>query len=177
SPDSAKIAFSSTANPDLIQLATADIYVLNLADNAAKKVVSQPGPDTSPRWSPDGKNIVFQSAMGKPGFFHANRRLAVVPADGGTPRSVTDDFDENPFLIDWKPDGIYFGGCQRTASHLFRLDRATAKITRVSGPDDLMAGDFSLSHDGRRVAYAAASPTALAELFVSDVEPFAPRKL
>jgi dipeptidyl aminopeptidase/acylaminoacyl peptidase len=176
SPDSARIAFSATVNPDLIQLFTADVYTLNLSDGAVKKIVSQPGPDTSPHWSPDGKQIVFRSAMGKPSF-HANARLAVVPADGGTPRSITDDFDESPFVIDWKPDGVYFWGFQKTASHLFRVDPAGGKITRVSGPDDLMAGGFSLSRDGRRLAYTAASPTALTEVFASDTQPFAPRKL
>ena len=40
-----------------------------------------------------------------------------------------------------------------------------------------MAGGFSLSRDGRRLAFLAGSPTALTELFVSDAETFAPRKL
>jgi dipeptidyl aminopeptidase/acylaminoacyl peptidase len=177
SPDSSRIAFSATANPDLAQGTTADIYVLSLADDAVKKVVSQPGPDTNPHWSPDGKQIVFQSAMGRAVYFHANSRLAVVPAAGGTPRSVTDDFDESPQLIDWKPDGIYFAALRKTASHLFRLDLAASKVTCVSGPDDLMAGGFSLSHDGRRLAFLAGSPTALTELFVSGAQEFAPRKL
>ena len=177
SPDSSRIAFSATANPDLVQGTTADLYVLTLADDAVKKVVSQPGPDTNPHWSPDGKQLVFQSAMGKAIFYHANSRLAVVPADGGTPQSLTDEFDESPQLIDWKPDGIYFGALQKTASHLFRVDPTTAKVTRVSGPDALMAGGFSLSEDGRRLAYTAASPTSLTELFVSDAREFAPRKL
>lgn len=177
SPDSAKIAFSATANPDLVQGVTADLYVLMLADNAAKKVVSLPGPDTNPRWSPDGKEIAFQSAMGKTVFYHSNSRIAVVPAEGGTPRSVTDEFDENAALIEWKPDGIYFGALQKTASHLFRVDPATAKVARVSGPDELMAAGFSWTADGKTVAFVAGSPTSLPELFVTDVQDFKPRKL
>lgn len=177
SPDSAKIAFSATTNPDLVQGTTADIHVLTLADGVVKKVVSQPGPDTNPRWSPDGKSLVFQSAMGKSVFFHTNSRLAVVPAEGGTPRSITDDFDENPQLIDWKPDGVYFGALQKTASHLFRVDPATARISRVSGPDDLMAGGFSFTTDGRKTAFLASSPTSLTEVFVTDTREFKPRKL
>ncbi len=177
SPDSKRIAFDATINPDLIQNGTADIYVLNLADDAAKKIVAQPGPDNSPHWSPDGKQIVFRSAMANPLFFHSNARLAVVSAEGGAPRSVTDDFDESPFLIDWKPDGIYFFGFQKTALHLFRVDPANAKINRVTSPDNLMAGGFSLSHDGHKMAFTAGSPTSLNEVFATDVASFAPQKL
>jgi dipeptidyl aminopeptidase/acylaminoacyl peptidase len=115
--------------------------------------------------------------MGNPLFFHSNHRLAVVPADGGKPRSVTDAFDEDPFLIDWKPDGIYFSGLQKTASHLFRVQPDDPKVARLTSPDGLMAGNFSLTSDGRQVAYTAVSPTALGEVFLSEVNGFAPHKL
>jgi dipeptidyl aminopeptidase/acylaminoacyl peptidase len=177
SPDGSRIAFDATRNPDLIQLGTADIYVLSLADDAVKKIVSQPGPDANPHWSPDGKQLVFESAMGNPAFFHCNRRLAVVPAEGGTPRSLTDDFDENPFLVDWKGDGIYFRGFQKATAHLFHVHPDKPGVTRLTGPDNLLAFDISLTHDGHRVAFAAASPSSLGEVFVSELNPFTPRKL
>ncbi len=177
SPDGSKIVFSATINPDLIQGVTSDVYLLNLADDSVKKLVSQPGPDNNPRWSPDGKQIVFSSAMGNTTYFASNSRLAVVPAEGGTPRSITDSFDENPGLVEWKPDGIYFAAQQKTAAHLFRLDPVNAKITRVSSPDNLMAGSFSLTRDGKQMAFTASSPTSLSEVFVSDARSFAPRAL
>ena len=177
SPDGATIAFSATINPDLIQGATGDIYLLKLSDDSVKKIVDQPGPDSNPRFSPDGKQIVFVSAMGDKLYFASNSKLAVVNADGGTPRSITDSFDENPGLLDWKHDGIYFTGLQKTASHLFRVDPATGKVTRVSRPDDLMAGSFSLSRSGDRMGFVVGSPTSMSEVFVSSMKNFAPRKL
>jgi dipeptidyl aminopeptidase/acylaminoacyl peptidase len=177
SPDSSKIAFDARKNPDLIRIDTSDVYVLELAGDKVKKLVDQPGPDTNPKWSPDGKHIAFVSAMGKPLFFHSNARVAVVPASGGKPRSLTDSFDESPALVEWKPGGIYFAAQQKTASHLFRVDPDGDKITRVTGPDDLMAGAFSLTHDGRKLAGTVVSPASLAEVFVSDVSAFTPRKL
>src|SRR5262245_37943582 len=177
SPDGARIAFDATRNPDLIRLGTADIYVLSLASDTVKRIVAQPGPDGNPHWSPDGKQIAFESVMGNPAFFHCNRRLAVVPADGGTPRSLTDAFDEHALLIDWKPGGIYFWGFQKTASHLFRVHPGDPKVRRVTGPEDLLATGFSLTHDGRQVAFTASSPSSLSEVFVSALNDFAPRKL
>lgn len=177
SPDSKQIAFSATINPDLINGGTSDVYLLNLADNSVKKLVAQPGPDNNPRWSPDGKLIVFSSAMGNPKYFHSNSKLAVISVDGGAPRSITDAFDEQPQFVEWNADGIYFSGLQKTAAHLFRLDPATGRITRVTAPDNLMAGGFSFTKDGKQIAFTSPSPTSLNEVYVSSIQAFSPRKL
>jgi dipeptidyl aminopeptidase/acylaminoacyl peptidase len=177
SPDARRIAFSATVNPDLIQGGTSDIYVLDLSANAVRKVVDLPGPDNGPRWSPDGRSLVFSSAMGNPKYFHANSRLAIVPADGGTPRSITDAFDEQPNLVAWKADGVYFAASQKTASHLFRVDPATGAIARISQPDALMLGGGTMTADGKTMAVSISSPTSLGEIYVTAVQPFGPRRL
>ncbi len=176
SPDGKKIAFGATINPDLIQGGTSDIYVLDLADDSVKKIVNQPGPDTSPRWSPDGRRIVFSSYLGRASYFAANARLAAVAAEGGPVRSLTDAFDENPGFVAWRTEGIYFSGLQKTAGHLFRLDPESLKIERITGPDGFIGGAFSLSADGKRMAFSAASPTTLNEVCVSGF-PFQPKVL
>ena len=177
SPDGALIAFSATVNPDLIQGGTADIYLLTVADKSVKKLVSQAGPDTGPVFSPDGRMLVFSSAMGGAKYFHANSRLAVVPVGGGVPRSITDDFDESPGIVAWNAAGLFFSGAQKTASHIFRVDPATATFSRVSEPDGLMLGSASFTADGKALAFTAPSATSLSEVFISTLTPFAPRKL
>jgi dipeptidyl aminopeptidase/acylaminoacyl peptidase len=177
SPSGDRIAFAATLDPDLARGGTSDIYVLELAGDTMKKIVSQAGPDTGPRFSPDGRRIAFSSAMGSERYYASNTRLAVVDAEGGAVRSLSDAFDESPFLLDWLADGFYFSASQRTAAHLFRLDPATGSITRVSGPDALIAFGFSLSRDARRVAFVSGSPAAVPEVSVSDLAPFAPKRL
>jgi dipeptidyl aminopeptidase/acylaminoacyl peptidase len=177
SPDGRAIAFSANTNPDLVNLSTSDIYVLSLADDRVTKIVSQPGPDQGPHWSPDSRQIVFSSAMGREPSFTINARLAIVPAEGGAPRALTGAFDESPSVVDWTPAGIYFSALQKTAGHLFRLDPASGAFARVSGGDDLMGGGFTVTRDGRRAAFTAGSPVSLPELFITDVQPFAPRQL
>src|SRR5215510_12020092 len=173
-PDGSTIVFSATLNPDLIQGVTSDIYLLKLSDDSVKKIVDQPGPDTNPRFSPDGKQIVFSSVMGEKLYFASNSRLAIVGVDGGNPKSITDSFDENPGLIEWNRNGIYFTGLQKTASHLFRVDPVSAKVTRVSQPDNLMAGSFSFTRSADRIAFTIASATSMNEVYVSDTRSFVP---
>jgi dipeptidyl aminopeptidase/acylaminoacyl peptidase len=177
SPDGSQIAFSATRTPDLADDATADIFLLKLADDSVTPLVTQAGPDMKPLWSPDGKRIVCSSQMGRRRFYAANAKLAVVPATGGAPRSLSDAFDEDAELLAWNDAGIFFSALQKTAAHLFRLDPETGAVTRVSAPDALIGSSFSLSSDGRQVAFVAASPTALGEVFVSPAAGFAARKL
>jgi len=177
SPNGKLLAFGATKNPDLINGETSDIYLYDFDGRVTRKLVAQPGPDGNPRWSPDGKRIVFSSAMGNPKFFHSNSKLAVVSVDGGAPRSITDAFDEHPGFVEWNADGIYFGGLQKTASHLFRVDPETGRITRVTAPDNFIAGGFSFTKDGKQIAFTSPSPTSLNEVYVSPVQNFSPRKL
>ncbi len=177
SPDGTRVAFAATRTPDLVDGGSADIFVLDLAGDTVRPLVVQPGPDTGPVWSPDGTRLAFGSAMREPRYFHANGRVAVVDAAGGTPVSVTDTFDEDPQLVAWTPTGLYVSGLQKTASHLFRVDPEARTLTRVSSPDALMLQSASFSADGRTVAFIAGTASTLPEVHVSDVTTFAPRVL
>jgi dipeptidyl aminopeptidase/acylaminoacyl peptidase len=176
SPDGTRIAFSATINPDLNSRETSDIYVLDLASDKVRKVVDQPGPDSSPLWSPDGRSILFSSALGRRDYITAPSVLALVPAEGGAVRPLSVGFDENPFVSAWTRDGIYFSASQRTAAHIFRLDPETLKITRLSAPDEALVWNITLSEDGKHLAFAAASSTTLDEICVTEL-PWKPRVL
>ena len=179
SPDGTRIAFSATVNPDLIQGKTADIYVLNARRRRRQASSSRsPAPTTTragrptaarsssrPRWA---RPIISPTTPGSRWSPPTAARRARSPiastrtrrSSSGTPTAST-----SPAL-------------QKTASHLFRVDPATGTHHRACPrPDDLMAGGFSFTRDGRRMAFSASSPTSLTEVFVSDVADFAPRAL
>jgi len=177
SPDGTRIAFSAQRDPDLISSETQDIYVVTLSDGKVKKIVDTPGPDRDPRWSPDGKQIVFETDAGAKYFFYANSKLAVVSAEGGTPRVLTDAFDEDPGLIAWAPDGIYFAAVQKTYSHLFRMNPDTKAFERLSAPDHIVASSFSFSKDYKTVTFRAAEENEYAEIFVSSVAPWHAKRI
>jgi dipeptidyl aminopeptidase/acylaminoacyl peptidase len=176
-PDSARIAFSAQRDPDLGSADTADIYVVSLADKSVKRIVETSGPDSDPVWSPDGTEIAYSTANANPNFFYTNSRIAIVAATGGAPRVVSGQFDEEAAPLAWGPDGIYFGASQRTYAHLFRLNPKTAAIERVSSPDALIAAQFSITRDFRRVAFVSSTDNTYPEISVSTLRGFSPRAL
>jgi dipeptidyl aminopeptidase/acylaminoacyl peptidase len=177
SPDGTRIAFSAQRDPDLISSETADIYVVTVNDDKVKKIVSTPGPDRNPQWSPDGKQIAYETTAGSKYFFYTNVKIAAVDADGGSPRVLTDAFDEDPGLIGWAVDGIYFAAEQKTYAHLFRLNPDTKAVEKLSGPDHLAAFSFTFSKDYKQVAYRAALENEYPEIFTSSVAPWQAKKL
>jgi dipeptidyl aminopeptidase/acylaminoacyl peptidase len=177
SPDGTRIAFSAQKDPDLISSETADLYVVTVSDGAAKKIVSTPGPDTNPKWSPDGKKIAFETAAGAKFYYYTNAKIAIVAAEGGTPQILTEAFDEDPGLIGWGPDGIYFAAEQKTYAHLFRLNPATKAVEKLSTPDHMASFSFSFSQDYQQVAYRAAFENQYGEIYSSNVASWAGKKL
>ena len=113
SPDGTRITFSAAKDPDLNSSFSKDIYVVTVADGAAKKIVDTAGPDSRSRvvagWEADRiRDFEYEKY-----FFYANQKIAVVDANGGTPRVVSDAFDEDPNLLKWAPEGIYLSGLRR----------------------------------------------------------------
>jgi serine/threonine-protein kinase len=75
----------------------ADIYKLRLDGGEPIPIVTSPGDDFAPRWSPDGREIVYYGGPSGDVF--------VVSAEGGTPSQLTNQpgFDNYPV---WSPDGL-----------------------------------------------------------------------
>jgi dipeptidyl aminopeptidase/acylaminoacyl peptidase len=187
SPDSTKIAFSASKNPLLAFSGEQDIYLLDLAkNNAVKKIVALPGPDSSPAFSPDGKQLAFSTALAQPYYYYANGHIATVdiatvvdkpataPADV---KDLTASFDEDPQLVDWGPEGVYFAAVRKTSIHLFCVHPESREIRRITSPDKLIVEDGSFTRDFKTVAFTAPDATHMAELYVSPVSTFVPKRL
>ena len=169
SPDGMKIAFGAQRDPDLISGFSSDIYTVSVADGVVKKIVDTPSPDTDPKWSPDGKQIAYVTADGSKNFIYTNRKIAVVASDGGAPKVLTASFDEDPNLLEWGPDGMYFSALQKTKSGLFLLDAKTGAVQRIETPGSEIARSFSFSKDFKRVAYRGAGANRYAEIYSGGV--------
>jgi len=168
SKDGTKIAFAASKNGELKNGGTTTVYVVAVADKKVTKLVTTPGPNSDPHFSPDGSEVAFVTADGAQYFFYANQKIAVVPVAGGKPRVVSGSFDEDARLLDWSEKGIYFAALKKTAAHLYLLNVATGATEQVTHPDDVVANGFSFSKDFSQVTYRAAAPNTGAEIYLAS---------
>jgi dipeptidyl aminopeptidase/acylaminoacyl peptidase len=177
-PDGSQIAFDHRINDDPTNSGTANISVVRVADKAVSKLVTQDGPDTGPRWSPDGTRIAFETTMANQWFYYANGLIAVVPASGGPNIDVLSKaFDEDPILLDWGVDGIYFSAAERTYSHLYRMDPATKAFSKLTKDAGGIPGAFTFTSDFRRTAFLTSAADTFPEIATADVATMSPRPL
>src|SRR5436853_2201946 len=121
SPDGKSLAFASNrSTPDPDRTYNSDIWVV--AANAVARsagaspddqgahltqITTNPGPDRSPAWSPDGKWIAFISQTDIKTMIYATHHLAIAPSSGGEAKVLTLAFDRSVRRPRFSVDGRY----------------------------------------------------------------------
>ena len=115
-----------------------------------------------PRWSPNGKHLVFMSAEGGKSW-----KTFIVPASGGRARQLIER-DYGEVDANWSPDGtkIVFGDEWSAKNPNIRiLDLKTGKISLIPGSQDLFSPRWS--PNGR---YIVALSTDFTKLMLFDFQ-------
>lgn len=124
-----------------------------------------------PRWSPDGKTILFfEFALGADN----PARMYEVSPGGGSPRPVLPDDRSQQLDPNWSPDGtkiIYANESNDPASAIHVLDLSTHQVSNLAGSNGLYSPRWS--PDGRYIcAFSSDSKTLL--LFDVHTEKWTP---
>ncbi len=144
-PDGTRIALGNLGE------STADIWIYDLSGSSALRRLTFGGRNRFPVWSPDGRQVVFQSDRdGDAGLF-------VQSADGsGTAARLTTPAPGTLHVPDsWSPDGRWLlltSVTQRPELSILSLaDRTIRSLAGSSGGSGRIGGVFS--PDGRWIAY------------------------
>jgi len=154
SPDGLSLAFSSNrSTPDPDRTYNSDIWIV-AASNTDKgahltQITSNPGPDRSPAWSPDGKWIAFISQTDLKAMIYATHHLAVAPSSGGEAKVLTLAFDRSIRRPRFSADGrsIYFIADDDGMQSLCRISVTGGEVARPIG-GRLSVDSYALGKDG-----------------------------
>src|SRR2546421_718544 len=82
SPDG-RSAVYAVATVDAGEQEHVALWIVSLATGAARQLTAGRGRDTSPEWSPDGRQIAFSSTR------DGKAQIYLIPVDGGEARALT----------------------------------------------------------------------------------------
>ena len=126
-----------------------DIWVAPKTGGTASKLSSPPGPESNPRFSPDGAHIAFS------GNYDGNTDVYVIDATGGTPTRLTyhGGTDE---VVDWHPAGdrVLFTSGRETGRQRYNQFYTVSRNGGMADKLPVPYGEFgAYSPDGSRFVY------------------------
>jgi len=137
SPDGKQIVFVSNRSADPDKSENTDLWIIDAHPGASpRQLTTWPGPDVSPRWSPDGKSIAYlQSTSQEKFMFYDQNMLAVIPVAGGATRLLTRSIDRPVSSITWDKDGssVSFLVTDDRQQYIGRIPTAGGNVSKVAG--------------------------------------------
>jgi Tol biopolymer transport system component/DNA-binding winged helix-turn-helix (wHTH) protein len=131
SPDGRKIVFASARSGG------DGIWICD-SDGSKPQLLIDRGPYVSgtPRWSPDGQWIAFDSRFNDPGSA-GNPDIYLISSDGGQPRRLTTDPAED-IVPSWSRDGqwVYFSSMRSGSQQIWKIPiegGAAVQVTHQGG--------------------------------------------
>ncbi|MGD9904154.1 MAG: prolyl oligopeptidase family serine peptidase [Vicinamibacterales bacterium] len=184
SPDNVHVAFAGWTTP-LLRDGRRDIYVADTRATTVEKISTNFGPDSGPRYSPDGRSLAYLAELvtappigdGTPRGTVGQSHVLVYDVASRQTRDATGSLAVDPGPLHWSADSrrLLFSTGDRAYTNAFELDVASGRAVALTRERTLQIGSFSA--DGSRVAFTMDSPTAPAEVFVADARFSAPVKL
>jgi dipeptidyl aminopeptidase/acylaminoacyl peptidase len=140
-----------------------DIWIMRKDGSELRQLTTHPGHDWTPRWSPDGKKILFTSLRS------GNRDLFVIPVSGGGLIQLTSHPAED-ITGDWSPDGQLIGfDSNRSGNMDLWLISSEGKNLRQLTFDEAPDLLLTWSPDGKQIVFSS-NRTGYYELYLIPEE-------
>lgn len=181
SPDGRRIAFARVPAPQSGRFDSVSVAVLEVASGAIRSFNGATRFQNNPKWSPDGKSLLYVYPREGRGDLGWMTELHVAPASGGPGRSLTRPLDRQFFGAEWMPGGnaVLAAANDRATVGLWILPLQGA-ARRVETGDLVINGafgyDVTVASTGA-IVFTATTAGRPAELYVMDSPNARPRRL
>jgi dipeptidyl aminopeptidase/acylaminoacyl peptidase len=176
SPDGTRIAFvSDRTGHEYDDSHNRDVWVIAATGGALTKISDHPFEDDMPRWSSDGKQILFAGQTTRRQF----PKLYTAPAAGGTASHlVTEDLDLIPTAIHWGPGAneVRFETGFKGTEQIFRVDLNTRKPSAVTSGERAVHG-FDMNEKAGVMTYLANDFEHMDNLYAAALDGSGERQL
>jgi dipeptidyl aminopeptidase/acylaminoacyl peptidase len=122
-PDGSEVAFAANATESPHRELNSDIWVVPVTGGAPHRITADnPADDTRPRYTPDGKSILYGRTR-RPEYDPDFVRLARYDRASGTSQGLADAWDAQPAGWTCTPDGktVVFHATELGRNHLYTL--------------------------------------------------------
>ena len=137
----------------------------NQSVNSGDNLKNNPGYDTNPAFSPDGKYIAWQS-MARNGYESDRNRLCVYNIETGEKIYVTETFDTNVDAFCWAADSksLYFTAVWHGCSNVYRTDLGGNVAQITDDRADYLS--VALANDGDKLIVMRQSMAAPTDIYI-----------
>jgi dipeptidyl aminopeptidase/acylaminoacyl peptidase len=175
SPDGARIAFvSDRTGREFDNSYNKDVWVIASTGGPLTKISDHAFDDDMPRWSPDGKQILFAGQTARRQF----PKLYIAPSTGGAAsRLVTEDLDLIPSDLQWiGTNEARFESGYKGTTHAFRVGLDTRKVAQVTSGERAVHG-FDVNPKAGVMTYLANDFQRLDDLYAAALDGSGERRL
>ncbi|MGC1620319.1 MAG: S9 family peptidase, partial [Candidatus Acidiferrum sp.] len=168
SPDGTHIAFVSDRTGKAYDGShNTDVWVIPATGGTLTKISDHAFEDENPRWSPDGKQILFTGQTAA----HQFPKLYIADSSGGAASQLAvKNLDMIPGELHWATaNSLLFTSGMKGETHIFRADLDSRTFSAVtSGPRGVHA--FDVDENSGKMAYLANDFQHLDDLYISSLD-------
>ena len=175
SPDGSRIAFVSDRTGKAYDDSyNTDVWTMQASGGSLTKISDHAFNDESPRWSPDGKHILFAGQTAR----HQFPKLYIADSSGGAPSQLAvKGLDNIPTELRWPAAGtILFASGVKGETHIFRADPAAHTFSAItSGARAVHA--FDVNAQSGKMVYLTNDFEHLDDVYVANLDGSSERQL